>query len=114
MLVAKVLFNSVIPTKVARFMTMNISKFYLMTPLLRPEYIHISIKDIPDEIIQEYDLKSINTEDGMITSKPIAACTVYRRPGFWPTESSKNDLTNAATIKVSLFPGLWKHEWRPV
>jgi hypothetical protein len=66
MLVAKVLFNSVISTKNARFMRMYIANFYLMTPLSRPEYIHVSIKDIPDEIIREYDLKSIVTEDGMI------------------------------------------------
>ena len=57
MLVAKVLFNSVISTKNARFMRMYIANFYLMTPLSRPEYIHVSIKDIPDEIIREYDLK---------------------------------------------------------
>jgi len=39
MLVAKMLFNSVISTKDARFMTMDISNFYLMTPLHRPEFI---------------------------------------------------------------------------
>jgi hypothetical protein len=33
MLVAKMLFNSVISTKGACFMTMDISNFYLMTPL---------------------------------------------------------------------------------
>jgi hypothetical protein len=33
MLVAKMLFNSVISTGGARFMTMDISNFYLMTPL---------------------------------------------------------------------------------
>ena len=48
MLVAKNLFNSVISTKNARFMTMDIANFYLMTPLSRPEYIRVSIKDIPD------------------------------------------------------------------
>ena len=53
MLVAKILFNSVISTRGAKFMTMDISNFYLMTPLKRPEYICISIKDIPKEIITE-------------------------------------------------------------
>ena len=36
MLVAKLLFNSIISTKDARFMTMDISNFYFMTPLPRP------------------------------------------------------------------------------
>ena len=61
MLVSKLLFNSVISTKDARFMTMDISNFYLMNPLSSPEFIRVSIKDIPDEIICEYDLKSIVT-----------------------------------------------------
>jgi hypothetical protein len=39
MLVEKMLFNSVISTKDARFMTMDIPNFYLMTPLHRPEFI---------------------------------------------------------------------------
>ena len=46
MLVAKILFNSVISTKNARFMTMDIANFYLMTPLARPEYIRVSIRDL--------------------------------------------------------------------
>ena len=33
MLVAKIIFNSVVSTKGAKFMTMDISNFYLMTPL---------------------------------------------------------------------------------
>ena len=53
MIVAKLLFNSVISTKGARFMTIDISDFYLMTPLKRPEFICISINDIPEEIIIE-------------------------------------------------------------
>ena len=38
-------------------MTIDISNFYLMTPLKRPEYISIRIRDITDEIIAEYKLK---------------------------------------------------------
>ena len=59
MLVAKILFNSVVSTRNAKVMTMDISNFYLMTPLKRPEYICSSIKDIPDEIINEYKLRDI-------------------------------------------------------
>ena len=53
MLVAKLLFNSVISTKDAKFMTLDISNFYLMTPLKRPEYIRMKLADIPEEIIVE-------------------------------------------------------------
>ena len=51
-LVAKILFNSIISTKGARFVKIDVSNFYLMTPLKRPEYIRINVRDIPDEIIK--------------------------------------------------------------
>ena len=66
MLVAKLLFNSLISTKGAQFMTMDISNFYLMTPLARPEYIRVKLSDIPDEIIAEYNLKAKATKDGSV------------------------------------------------
>ena len=53
MIVAKILFNSIIYTKGYRFTTIDISNFYLMPPLNLPEYIHINVRDIPDEIIKE-------------------------------------------------------------
>jgi hypothetical protein len=66
MLVAKMLFNSVISTKGARFMTMDISNFYLMTPLHRPEFIQMKLSNIPDEVIKEYKLREKATPDGNI------------------------------------------------
>ena len=83
MLVAKMLFNSVISTKGAKFMTMDISNFYLMTPLSRPKYIRIKISDIPDEIIREYNLRKKATKDGSIyieTNKGIYGLPQSRLP----------------------------------
>ena len=53
-LVAKMLFYRVIFTKGPHFMTMDISNFYLMTPLHQPEFIHLKLSDIPDKVIEEY------------------------------------------------------------
>ncbi len=69
MLVAKMLFNSVISTKGARFMTMNISNFYLMTPLHHPEFIHVKLSNIPNEVIEEYKLREKATKNGSIYIK---------------------------------------------
>ena len=51
MLVAKVLFNSVVSTKSVQSMTIDTSNVYLVTPLMRPEYIQINLQDIPEELI---------------------------------------------------------------
>ena len=64
MLVAKLLFNSNVLMKGAKFMTVDISNFYLNTPLTPPEYIRLKLTDIPDEIILEYKLKQKATADG--------------------------------------------------
>ena len=66
MLVAKLLFNSVISTKGAKVVMVDISNFYLMTPLKRPEYVRINIRDIPDEIIAENNLKEKIDAAGLV------------------------------------------------
>ena len=47
-------------------MTMDISNFYLNSPLPLPEYIWIKISDIPEEIIKEYHLCKKVTEAGHV------------------------------------------------
>jgi hypothetical protein len=69
MLAAKILFNSVISTPGAKFMTMDVSNFYLMTPLKRPEYLRVPLADLPDEIIREYKLRNNVTNNRSITSR---------------------------------------------
>ena len=114
MLVAKLLFNSVISTEGARFMTMDISNFYLMTPLKRPEYIRINICDIPDEIIAEYNLRSKVTTDGAIYI--VANRGMYGLPqsGLLANELLEQRLNKRGYRQSKLVPGLWKHDWRPV
>ena len=53
---SKLLLNSVASTPVARFMNTNIKYFYLNNPMLRYDYMHISIAVIPQEIINAYNL----------------------------------------------------------
>jgi hypothetical protein len=45
--------NSVISTDGASFATADLSNFYLMTPLKRPEYGRVKMTDIPDKIINK-------------------------------------------------------------
>ncbi len=51
MLVAKNLFNIDVLTPGSLFMMMGISNFYLLILIKRPEYIHIMLNDILEEII---------------------------------------------------------------
>jgi hypothetical protein len=49
LLLIKIFLNSVVSTRGARFANVNISNFYLMTPLRRKEYTKIRLSDIPEE-----------------------------------------------------------------
>ena len=50
-------------------MTMDISNFYLNTPLKRAEYIKIKLEDIPDEVINEYKLRDTVNKNGYVHIK---------------------------------------------
>ena len=43
----KLILNSVLSRKGAKFVTFDIKNFYLQTPLDRPEYVRIKLSDIP-------------------------------------------------------------------
>jgi hypothetical protein len=62
----KILVNSILSTSNAKCIMMDIKDFYLRTPMERPEYMQLKITDIPDEIIEEYKLKSSVTPDGYV------------------------------------------------
>ena len=47
-------------------MTINISNFYLNSPLPRPEFVKIKINNIPEEIIKEYKLRDKVTPHGYV------------------------------------------------
>jgi hypothetical protein len=55
----KCLLNSVVSTEGAKFITIDISDFYLSTPMERNEYMHIPTSAIPDCIMTEYNLEPL-------------------------------------------------------
>ena len=92
-------------------MTIDISNFYLMTPLPRPEYIRMKLSDIPQEIIDEYKLQSIAAPDG--TLYIVATKGMYGLPqaGLLANELLEKRLNKNGYHQSKLVPGLWKHKW---
>ncbi|KAL7481125.1 hypothetical protein ACHAW6_006797 [Cyclotella cf. meneghiniana] len=81
MLVAKILFNSVISTPETQFMTMDKSNFYLMTPLFRPEYIQVKLMDLPDKIINKYKIQDQANRKRSIFLKVVKGIKIV--PSLW-------------------------------
>ncbi len=113
MLVAKMLFSSVISMKGARFMTMDISNFYLMTPLHQPEFIRMKLSNIPVEVINEDKLKEKATFDGRIYIKAKQGMYGLPQSGLLVNELLEKRLNNHGYRQSKLVPRLWRHNtWR--
>ena len=56
LLTIKLLVNSIVSTKNAKMVTMDLKDFYLNTPMERPEFIRIKILDIPEDVVLNYKL----------------------------------------------------------
>jgi len=66
LLTVKLMFNSIISTPNAKFMTIDITDFYLMTPMDRFEYFRMKLELFPQDIIEEYGLRDKVDADGNV------------------------------------------------
>ena len=64
----KLVVNSVLSRKDAKYVTFDISNFYLQTPLDCPEYVCINLSDISRYFIDKYDLLD-SVRDGWVYFK---------------------------------------------
>ena len=69
-LVTKLLWNSMISTPGENYFTLDISNFYLGTPMERPEYMIMPLKIMPPERIEKYNLKELEV-DGWVYIKIV-------------------------------------------
>ena len=114
MLVAKLLFNSVISTHGAQFMMINIANFYLMTPLKRPKYVEIKLSDIPEEIIVEYKLHDLANADGSVYIEATRGMYGLPQAGLIANELLEERLNKHGYRQSKLVPGLWKQDTQPI
>ncbi len=69
MVTLKLHLNSVISTKGARYCTIDLKDIYLMTPMARPEYMRMKLKDLPAEFVELYNLTNKVNSNGYIHIK---------------------------------------------
>ena len=95
-------------------MTLDISTFYLNTPMKRPEYIRLNIRDIPQEIIIEYKLNNIVDKDGSIYLAAIRGMYGLPHAGLIANELLEKRLNKHGYFQSKLVPGFWTHKTRPI
>ena len=109
----KLMINSVLSRKGAKFCTFDISNFYLQTPLDRPEYIKVKLSDIPEEFIAQYNLRHRVHNDWVFFEIRKG---IYGLPqsGILANNLLTKRLANRGYYQCETTPGLWRHKWRPI
>ena len=69
----KLILNSVLSRPVAKFACFNVKHFYLASPMDRSEYARINTKEIPKELIKEYNLLPM-VHNGWIYFEIVRGC----------------------------------------
>jgi hypothetical protein len=113
-LTVKLLLNSIISTLHAKFMTIDIKDFYLMTPMDRPEYFRMSLELFPDDIIDEYKLRDITDAKGCIHCEVTRGMYGLPQAGMLAQDQLSKRLNKAGYHQSEMTPGYWKHQWQPI
>ena len=102
---AKLLFNRVLSRSGAKFITLDLANFYLMTPMQNFEYMRIKLSNIPTKIIEEYKLHQFVHEGWIYIEIRRGA---YRLPqaGTLAHQQLSKLLNQAGYYKAPTTPGL--------
>ncbi len=109
----KLLLNSVLLQKGARFSSIDLKNFYLGMPMPKPEYVCIKILDIPQEFIEEYKLTDLD-RDGWIYFEICQGCYRLPQAGILAKDHLQSQLKAEGFYEVASTPGLWHHKWKPI
>jgi hypothetical protein len=109
MTTVKILLNSVISTKEAKHVMLDLKDFYLNTPMKRYKYMRLKISNIPKEIIQEYKLHKLVMEDGYIYCEIRKGIYGLPQAGIIAQELLQEQLAKVGYHQSKIIPGLWTH-----
>ena len=114
MVTVKLHLNSVISTKGARYCTIDLKDFYLMTPMARPKYMRMKLKDLPAEFVELYNLTDKVNSNGHIHIKIQKGMYGLPQAGILAQEFLKKCLNKHGYCQSPITPGLWCHDFCPI
>lgn len=113
LITAKLLFNSVISTPGARFVTFDLKNFYLGTPLPVARYMRMKLDILPEDIINKYDLRKI-AHNGWVYICINKGMYGLPEAGILANKLLKKCLDKHGYYECQFTPGLYCHVWRPI
>ena len=110
---AKILMNSTISTPGAKFMCCDVKNFYLGMPMDRHEFMKLPLDILPEEIIQQYNLREI-AHNGWVYVQIEKGMYGLPQMGILANQQLTKVLKPFGYYQCQHTPGLWKHKWRPI
>ena len=105
-LAIKLLINSVIFTPGAKFMTIDISNFYLNTPMDRYECMRMKLDMFPDDVIEEYNLRDKVEPNGYVYTEVRTGMYGLKQVGLLGQKLLKKQLAKHGYKQSNVTPGL--------
>jgi hypothetical protein len=106
----KIIINSTIATRGAKCMMIDLSIFYLKTPMARWEYMRLKKTDTPKEIIKQYKLRDIVKPDKYVYCEINKGLYGLPQSGIIAQQLLKEGLGKVGYTQSKIIPGLWKHQ----
>ena len=110
---AKLHWNSVISTKDARYMCLDLSLFYLSAALEYYEYMKIPFALFPPWIVEQYNLAQ-HAKNGMVHIEMRRAVWGLPQAGILANKKLRRKLAPHGYHEHENTPGLWFHDTRPI
>ena len=107
---AKLLFNSVVSTTTAKCLIADIKNFYLNNMLSSPEYMKMHISDIPQYIINEYNLLALVNDKGFVYIKIVKGMYGLKQTGIISNQVLVKHLAQFGYHPFLFTLGIWRHE----
>ncbi len=111
---AKLFINSTNSTPNAKFYGINLTNFYLMTPMSKYEYMRSCLELIPDKIITKYNLRDIVNEQGWVYVEIQMGMYGLPQAGILANKLHKKRLNAKGYYHCQHTPSLWRHMWRDI
>ena len=114
LLTVKLMLNSIISTPNAKFMTIDLKDFYLLTPMNRYEYFRMKLNLFPHDVIEEYKLNDKVDANGYIFCEVRRGMYGLPQAGIIAQNLLTERLLKAGYTQSKTTPGFWRHTWRPI
>ena len=114
LLEAKLILNSTISTKNAKFLTADIKDFFLSSKMDKPEFMKMHKSEIPTDIFSRYKMDKIVSKNGYVHFKINKGMYGLKQAAILAYQQLREHLQPHGYYPIPNTVGMWKHKTKPI